>query len=544
MCGISILLSKEIKSNFIKFVKSDIKKMNDRGPDYQKIKILNDHVIAGHTRLAINGLTRDFDQPYTRDNEHFLIFNGEIYNFRDTDKLNKSDTKFLYDNLKAANGNIKVIKEFLRSCDAVWAFAFVSSDYIILSRDIFGEKPMYRHSSPNNQFTYFSSLEKSNGQEVCNSEQFPANSITKIFFKDLDNEYSECIFNYKETINIRKNDGFQSGFESHLEASIKKRIDCDVPVACTLSGGLDSSVIAVLANKFSKGDVTFFTSVPSIGKSELQYAKYVADKLDKKLEIFEYDIEMYFKSLNKNLNIFPQNINSPSSIIHLMLMDKIKNAGYKVCLDGQGADEYLGGYRFQTVEWLLYKFIKTFNLSYLYKLLTLLLREKQFSLYYYVIKKIVTRNIKNQESIIEHCLFVSPLPSLLSYTDFVSMKNSIEVRTPFLNLDLINFTRTNRSFTFDYPITKGVLRNILDKNGLSLISNRIDKIGYELPWVELCRFIRSKEGRKHMPKFNLNKIIQERIILRYVVFRIALYFMPKIAIYSHLKLSRVLGFVA
>ena len=128
MCGISILLSKEIKSNFIKFVKSDIKKMNDRGPDYQKIKILNDHVIAGHTRLAINGLTRDFDQPYTRDNEHFLIFNGEIYNFRDTDKLNKSDTKFLYDNLKAANGNIKVIKEFLRSCDAVWAFAFVSSD--------------------------------------------------------------------------------------------------------------------------------------------------------------------------------------------------------------------------------------------------------------------------------------------------------------------------------------------------------------------------------------------------------------------------------
>jgi asparagine synthase (glutamine-hydrolysing) len=543
MCGISVLIAKNLKPDYMESIKNDAANMHSRGPDFQKIIKIGNHIIAGHTRLAINGLSKEFNQPYTTDDEHYLIFNGEIYDFRNEFYKLESDTKYLYDNLLAANGDLNVIKHFLKKCDGVWAFAFIAKDYAIISRDILGEKPLYRHESIYEQTIIFSSLEKTNIKNIKKNEHFPSNSISKIIFNTWEEETLNIIENNKDLL-INNDIGFQSGFEKYLEISVKNRLNCDVPVACTLSGGLDSSVIAALANKYSEGEVTFFTSVPNVGESEYTYAKYVADKLQKPLEVFEYSIEMYFDSLAKNLNEFPSIIKSPSSIIHLMLMKKIHNAGFKVCLDGQGADEYLGGYRHQTVEWLLYKFINTLNFKYTFKLGALLLKEKQFNLYYHTLKKIFHRDFNTQDRIIYNSLFYNPLPSLLSYTDFVSMSNSIEVRTPFLNLDLINFTRFHKDFQFSYPKSKTVLRNILDKNQLNLISNRTDKLGYELPWAQLCKFIRSKDGQKYMPAFNLKTLIQHKIILRYFLFRFSLYFMPKIAIYSHFKLSKTLGFTA
>lgn len=542
MCGIGILVANKLHSSFYGYVEKELIRMADRGPDASKTQIINNHIVAGHTRLAINGLSQEFNQPYSTDNEHYLIFNGEIYNFRDDFPRYKSDTKYLYDNLVAANGDIEKIKVFLSKCDAVWAFSFISPEYIIISRDIFGEKPLYRHTERNNKFVYFSSLAEFNSNNDCNSVIFPSNTITKIMLNDQNNERSIKIFNYNKSIKNQQNEEFQIGFEKILEASIKKRLDCDVPIACTLSGGLDSSVIALLANRYSNGKITFFTSVPDSGESELTYAKYVTDSLNKNLEVLEYNTEMYFQKLKDNLEIFPKNIKSPSSIIHLILMEKIRSEGYKVCLDGQGADEYLGGYRFQTVEWLLSKFKTTFKLKYILKLLSLLLKDKQFSLYYYTLKKIFKKDVHNCQAIIQNSLFREPLPSLLSYTDFVSMKNSIEIRTPFLSISLINFTRFHKGFDFDYPYTKPVLRNILNKNKLDFIANRKDKLGYELPWVEMCHFLRSKEGRYYMPKFNIKQIFKEKVIFRYILFKFSIYLMPKIAIYSHFQLSRKLGF--
>ena len=95
MCGLGVLLTKTVCSDSLKFVERDIAKMVSRGPDAQISRIINGHVIAGHTRLAINGLSEDYNQPFSTDDEHFLVFNGEIYNFRETDPELKCDTVYL-----------------------------------------------------------------------------------------------------------------------------------------------------------------------------------------------------------------------------------------------------------------------------------------------------------------------------------------------------------------------------------------------------------------------------------------------------------------
>jgi asparagine synthase (glutamine-hydrolysing) len=542
MCGLGVLLTKTVCSDSLKFVEQDISKMISRGPDAQISSIINSRVIAGHTRLAINGLSEDYNQPFSTDDEHFLVFNGEIYNFREANPQLQCDTVYLYDKLVSANGDLTIINNFLGDFDGVWAFAFISSRYVIVSRDIFGEKPLYRHTSRNNGAVYFSSVATCDDRKNFESRAFPANTVTKIELENFENEISFNIINHNKVITNHGDNDFQSGFEALLRASIKTRVNCDVPVACTLSGGLDSSAIALLATQTAASEVTFFTSVPNVGESELMYAKNVTDTLGKKLEVFEYTVEMYFHTLKKNLDTFPLNIKSPSSIVHLMLMEKIREKGFKVCLDGQGADEYLGGYRSQSIEWLLSNFKSTLNMKYLIKLASLLIKEKQVSLYYFVFKKIFIEGVNNRQSIIHQSLFNEPLPSLLSYTDFVSMKHSIEVRTPFLNLDLVNFTRNHKSFDFDYPITKPVLRKILSNNGLELISSRQDKLGYELPWNNLCKLLRSPAGRPYMPNFKLLPVLRKRLLTRYLIFILSLYLMPKIAIFSHFKLTRLLGF--
>jgi len=397
MCGIFSLLNNS-EHIHLEYVKKQFNKGIGRGPEFSTLKSIMPNAFFGFHRLAINGLNPESNQPIII-NDVAVICNGEIYNFKKLYEEMGVQPKTGSDCEVIIHLYLKYgIEHTLHLLDGV--FSFIMVDYrlcnkeakMYIARDPYGVRPLY-YMSPahidnrkpefytrsivkDNLFAFASELKMLTGlqQEISRKIAVSTkNNTSKEYTIEqfLPGTYSMFELEYKVQATWRplKNqlayhrmsfmtpsesfdiDNIYHNIQNKLVSAVEKRCcTTERPIACLLSGGLDSSLIAALVTEYHKKNNLPPIETYSIGlegSEDLKYARMVADYLGTKhteIVLTEEDF----------LNAIPDVIYSiesydtttvRASIGNWLLGKYIKeHSEAKVIFNGDGSDELAGGY--------------------------------------------------------------------------------------------------------------------------------------------------------------------------------------------------------
>ncbi|MGL5023152.1 MAG: asparagine synthase (glutamine-hydrolyzing) [Cetobacterium sp.] len=378
MCGICGFISKERVS------KNDLKKMNDaiayRGPDsqgYSLDEINETRIGLAHRRLAIMDLSPLGHQPmYSNDKNIVVIFNGEIYNFKDI-KKDLEKRGYIFSSNSDTEVIVKGYEEYgidiIQKLNGMFAISILDkkNKELYLIRDHLGVKPLYFYKK-NENLIFGSELKaimeyphfiKEIDENVLDTYLYHGyitgdKSIFKNTYKLLPGHYLKykngeiTIKNYwsiKKSFENREVKSFSENewkekIKSHLESSIKDRMISDVPIGAFLSGGIDSTLIVSIMQKLSKVPIKTFT----IGFEDQKYNE--ANEAKKIAEYLGTDHTEHYITLENVKEIIeniPKYYDEPfadSSQIPTMLVSKLARKKVTVSLSGDGGDELFCGY--------------------------------------------------------------------------------------------------------------------------------------------------------------------------------------------------------
>lgn len=373
MCGINGILHLQSQKNVDE---RTLIKMRDtlehRGPD-DKGLFLEKNIGLGHRRLSIIDVTSAGHQPFlSEDGRYALVFNGEIYNFKD-----------FYPELKANGFNIRtnsdtevLLKLFqlhglkmLNRLNGMFAFAIWDKikRELTLVRDRMGVKPLYY--SLFNETLYFASEQKAlfaagvplqmsqDGLEEYIFNRFVAgeNSLYENVKKVLPGHIMTVREGGKISTekwwNLKKEIQNQSPIKNPVEwfretfdDSIKLRMISDVPVGVLLSGGLDSSsVLSSLHHQKFKDIQTFNIGFKEKEHNEAHLAKMMAERYNYDFNTLQLENENLYDNLMSSTYFQDEPIMHLSEP-HLLAVSQLAKPKVKVLLSGEGADELMGGY--------------------------------------------------------------------------------------------------------------------------------------------------------------------------------------------------------
>ncbi len=496
MCG--ILGSNVNRDNFF----DALKIIEHRGPDNIEYKRV-DNFLFGHVRLAIIDLETEANQPMEFDNI-VIVFNGEIYNYKELIKefdLNcttTSDTEVLIRLYQ------KFGFEFLKYLNGMFSFAIFdkTEKLIFFARDRFGKKPFYYYHKNGNFI--FSSEIKSILKLLDKKPNLNLNAFSEYlsFMTPLNDTFYEGISKLKagyggvfrdgkielekyydvDNIEITIFDEKEaiSKIKETLLKSVKYRLTSDVEVASLLSGGVDSSLISAMYTKFSNKKINTF----SIGYDEykhydeLSYAKIVSKHINSNHHEISISKRDFIETIDNTLINFDEPMSDSASIPTYILSKYIHNKYIKVALSGEGSDELFLGYDYY---FNVLKYSKNYSsmanhLSQNYQ--NLLLKKNIDFKFPYDNKNFSSTNWL---SYIDLKIWIAEV--LMSKLDKMSMANSLELRTPFLDYNLVEL-----SFKIDEKIKRGntnkyLIKKIAEKYLPREIVHR-DKKGFSSPFIE------------------------------------------------------------
>ena len=383
MCGIAGVLRFDGLSIDQNDLRQAVNCLNKRGPDAKGI-FYDQYVGLCHTRLAILDPEPSSNQPFHDvTGRYVLIYNGEVFNFRDLAKdleakgilfQTKSDTEVLLQLL------ILEGKECVSKLNGFFSFAFYDkwSHTLLLVRDRYGVKPLYIYQDrdmlvfgsemkallalgvPKNmdytsflfyfQFNYIPTPHSI----IQNVEKLPQGSWLSINKKaQKESGYYYILRPSSEPgISYEKN---KATLKELLSKSVHDRLVSDVPLGVFLSGGVDSSIVALLAQRHSAGMYSF-----SIGfkedtfYDESMFAEKVAKHIGTKHHTFYLGTEEMMANLGEMLDYVDEPF-ADSSAIAVYNLCKLTRNHVTVALTGDGADEVFGGYTKHLAEWKIRK---------------------------------------------------------------------------------------------------------------------------------------------------------------------------------------------
>lgn len=372
MCGIIGIIGKESNN------KELLKQMNDlithRGPDDEGFFYANNVGLAMR-RLAIIDIKRGKQPMTSADGRYTIIFNGEIYNYKDLKKeLEKKGVQFKTDSDTEVLLNLYILEKekMLTKLRGMFAFAIHDSqaNSVFLARDYFGIKPLY-YLQDNNKLLAFGSEIKSlllypgyrkqiNDEAVYNYLSFQYNPMEETFFKKIwklppghymlvnlsdgtfeNKKYWSFQFEKKEMSLLE----IKNSLRAELENSVRMHMIADVPVGSFLSGGIDSGIIASLSSRILKKDNRKLSTF-TIGFKELNewdQALETANAIESDHQQIVLNWDDYYKTLPLIAWHFDEPVADPSAIA-LYFLAKEARKKVKVILSGEGADELFGGY--------------------------------------------------------------------------------------------------------------------------------------------------------------------------------------------------------
>lgn len=332
MCGIAGAYF----SNRAEPVQTMIEGMFHRGPDGHGVQVLPQAVL-GHTRLSIIDLNGGRQPMGSAGN--WISFNGEIYNFKDLHKtaLASMPLKTVSDTEVLLQLYDKYGPECVDMLDGMFAFAIIHDGELFLARDPVGIKPLYY--GWRDEVLFFASEIKVLQGQCDGIKEFPAGA----WFHSERGWHQH----YKLAEAITPFEGTeQQAMESYvavLDAAVQKRLIADVPVGVSLSGGLDSSIIAYLAVKSHPRMETFAVGMEE--STDLKAARLVADSLGTthhEMVYTEADMIEALPQVLYHLESFDPAL--VRSAIPNYFLAKFASQRVKVILTGEGADELFAGY--------------------------------------------------------------------------------------------------------------------------------------------------------------------------------------------------------
>ena len=390
MCGIAGILKFDGNSITESELKRFTNSLYHRGPDAAGFFINEKKNIGfGHRRLSIIDKSSAADQPMEYANKQYcLIFNGEIYNYLELKKeLESKGHKFL------TNSDSEVLLasyvEWGESCqlkfNGMWAFAILDkkNNFVFLSRDRFGVKPLY-YLSLNNHFFFASELKAFMHINKKFVPEFSEDNIYYFSQKHNNNSHvsdeDTILKNVKELnpgnqLIIKKNQYLKKKWWSTIDNLIsvptkyedqieefrniffnacRLRLRSDVNLATSLSGGLDSSSIVATINQLLINNnnmekcmtpySTYILNYKNETDSELPYAISVVNKLKIKHKIIDLDLEKISPQEIIKAIYHQEEISGDEGLGPWLIYKSMSKDGIKVSIDGHGGDELLAGY--------------------------------------------------------------------------------------------------------------------------------------------------------------------------------------------------------
>lgn len=377
MCGIFALLNTSGINND-KTEKLFIKGKS-RGPENSTFVTSYPNITIGFHRLAINGLNAESNQPIIIDGV-VLICNGEIYNYQELYKAMPSVTP-------KTESDCEVIihlylkygfQQTLQMLDGVFAFILYDTrdkedkkERLFAARDSLGIRPLYYLKNLNSGYMsdkligFASELKCLDGFVSLNPHQYAVEQFkpgTYSIFESMKTSWSQWepvvqnqiffvpTFSYGIVDRGEYIDELFDGTSQALSDAVKRQCGATQrPIACLLSGGLDSSLIAALVNEHYKASdqVLETYSIGLKGSEDLKHARIVADYLGTKhTEIVVTEQEMFDAIPEVIYAIESYDTTTVRASIGNYLVGKYisKNSEAKVIFNGDGADELCGGY--------------------------------------------------------------------------------------------------------------------------------------------------------------------------------------------------------
>ena len=360
MCGIFLYYNNEkfTEDFYNSIIYKEFMKGQHRGPENSQTLLYNNYYFGFH-RLAINGLDDISNQPFDID-DVILLCNGEIYNHTElTEKLKiisttNSDCEIIIHMYKKFG-----IEYTIQQLDGVFSFILYDkkTKNLHIGRDFYGVRSMYYYHD-SSKMVFASELKQINnilGVDNTIIKQFnPGSYITCNYENDKNiifNKFIQfpmCTFKNK---NSHKIEYYKELIYNYLNMAVKKRVEnCERPIACLLSGGLDSSLITSLVAKHMKNPLLLETySIGLEGSEDLKYAQKVASDLDTKHTEIVVPEEAFFDAIPEVIDdISSYDTTTVRASVGNYLIGKYiaKNSEAKVIFNGDGSDELTGGYMY------------------------------------------------------------------------------------------------------------------------------------------------------------------------------------------------------
>ncbi len=567
MCGITGFSSKI-------FLKQDLQNMTSRlshrGPDAEGFFYdENKGIGLGHRRLSIIDLSAAANQPfYSHDGRYVMIYNGEVYNYKEVAKKYNLETRTSSDSEVILEAFAKVGVQCIKDLNGMFALAIwdKAEDKLYLIRDRVGIKPMYYYYK-DGDFAFASELKalfKLDVEKKINTESVAdflylgyipgTTTIYNHFHKLLPGYYaiyqSGILASYpywwldsKIENKVMVDEGeARKELKSLLESSVMYNMISDVPVGIFLSGGIDSSTVASIAQANAAIPVKTF----SIGFKEKKYNEsHFASEVAKHIKSDHREYQVTEHDAMHLVDKLPDIYDEPfadSSAIPTYMVSQLARNEVTVALSGDGGDELFMGYGFyywarrlsvpainsfrQPIGKMLYQFgnNRSKRASYLFNYPAQRKKSHIFSQeQYYFSEKEISGLLKSPASVTINEYNCSPrvlnemeeqsffdiknyLPEdLLVKTDRASMYHSLEVRVPLLDHRLIEFAlNLSSSLKLKGDTGKYLLKQVLYDYVPEKLFNR-PKWGFSIP----LRTWLAKELRYLVDKYLDPSVIQE-----------------------------------
>jgi len=556
MCGIAVAIGLNGRPVERAAVERMAKSLLHRGPDDGGI-YMDGAVGMGFRRLSILDLSEAGHQPMvSQDGQYVLVFNGEIFNYVELrDELRKLGYQF------RSSGDSEVLlaayREWGREClpklNGMWAFVIYDRRHRRLfgSRDRFGVKPLYYSRDHTviqfaseikalrasgyqrvginwriaSRFLLEGRLDSHNETFYDGIEQIPPGSGFEV---GLDGAWHQWTFWTLDALPKTIAPDPAATFGDLFEDSVRIRMRSDVPVGVCLSGGLDSTAIICAAARHR--DESAGTQPESLQAfcymaKEFDESKYIADTLlqtHAQLRQLETSPAELWNDVRKVLWFQDEPVHTMTAVVGYQLMRLAASQGIRVVLNGQGADETIGGYSsyFQDywvsllqqgrvaaawqavkayteahggnsrarmtaaasrcISWEMYK-IGSYRTWAQARRQARIRQNPWFSgdLTQHFISEDTPPSSAALSTALKQSVISAPLPLYLRIEDRNSMAHSVEARLPFLDYRLVSFVcGLSDEWKVRGPWNKYVLREGMKGRIPESVRSRVDKMGF------------------------------------------------------------------
>lgn len=359
MCGIVCIL--EIRRDADVLRERSLKlarKLRHRGPDWSGV-YADERAVLAHERLSIVDVEHGAQPLFNEAGDLVLAVNGEIYNHKQL----KAGLEKAYPFKTASDCEVilplyeeSTPEVFLNAMNGIFAFVLYDKrrNTYLIARDPIGVCPLYTGRDENGNLYVASEMKALVG--VCRTiEDFPPGHFLmagmeapKQYYKPTWRDYDAVVQNSLDLTVLRES----------LEAAVKRQLMCDVPYGVLISGGLDSSIIAAIAQRYSSKrvedddqSVAWWPRLHSFsigleGSPDLAAAAKVAKALGTVHHAFHFTVQEGVDALRDVIyHIETYDVTSIRASTPMYLMARrIKATGIKMVLSGEGADEIFGGY--------------------------------------------------------------------------------------------------------------------------------------------------------------------------------------------------------